>query len=561
MTGSDALLDALVAQGVEVIFGNPGSTELPLMDSLARPGAPEFVLGLTEPAVMGMADGYAQSTGRLGVVLVHVQPGIANAMSGVLNAARARVPLLVIVGQQLSSMLPGAPFLGGEVADIARPLARYSREVRTPADLGAMLRDAVAAALGPPAGPAILSVPLETQAGPARRLPGLPVAPSGPAPPDPAALDAAAALLAAAREPVVLAGDGVAHAHGEAVLARLAARLGAPVMSEPFASRLVVGTDDPMWAGPMPRFAAGIRQALEPHDVVLAIGMPVFRLFGWSPGPALPGAVRLIHVDADPDEIGRSHRPDIGMVADPAMAMDGLLARMGAPDDPAGARHDRVAAALLTARVNEHAALAARASGDGVITGAVLSRALGEAVAPDDLVVDEGITATRDLRVALGDRAPGSVLWHRGSALGWGLPAAVGAALAQPSRRVVCAQGDGSLMFGVHALWTAAHHRARVAMVVADNSGYEILRAGMEGLTGRPEGGWPGLAVTDPDLDIAAICRGFGASAEHVDDPGALDDAMRDLLGRADAGPAVLVVRVEGRTPPVGGPLDGATAG
>jgi benzoylformate decarboxylase len=289
----------------------------------------------------------------------------------------------------------------------------------------------------------------------------------------------------------------------------------------------------------------------------MALGMPVFRLFGWSPGSALPDGVRLVHVDVDPDEIGRSHRPEVGMVADPAAVIEGLLHRLGPQDAPTGERHDRVAAALLTARVNEHAAMAARATGGEVITGAALSRAMGEAIADDDLVVDEGITATRDLRVALGDRAPGSVLWHRGSALGWGLPAAVGASLAQPSRRVVCAQGDGSLMFGVQALWTAAHHRARLAMVVADNSGYEILRAGMEGLTGRPEGGWPGLAVTDPDLDIAAICRGFGASAEHVGDPDHLDAAMADLLRRADDGPAVLVARVEGRTPPVGGPLDG----
>ncbi len=560
MTGSDALLDALVAQGVEVIFGNPGSTELPIMDALARPGAPEFVLGLTEPVVMGMADGYAQSTGRLGVALVHVQPGMANSMSGVLNAARARVPLLVIVGQQLSSMLPGAPFLGGEIVELARPLARYADEVRQPADLGAMLHDAVAAALGPPAGPAVLSVPMECQAGPSGPLPALPVAPAEPALADPAALDAAAALLAGAREPIILAGDGVAHAGGEAALARLAERLGAPVMSEPFAARLAVGTDDPMWAGPMPRFAAGIRQALEPHDVVLAIGMPVFRLFGWSPGPALPDRVRLVHVDADPDEIGRSHHPDIGMSADPAQVIEGLLQRLGPPDARAGERHDRVAAALLTARVNDHAALAAHATGGEVTTGAALSRAMGDAITADDLVVDEGITATRDLRVALGDRAPGSVLWHRGSALGWGLPAAVGAALAQPSRRVVCAQGDGSLMFGVQALWTAAHHRARLALVVADNSGYEILRAGMEGLTGRPEGGWPGLAVTDPALDIAGICRGFGASAEHVADPAELDAAMADLLRRADGGPAVLVARVEGRTPPVGGPLHDAMA-
>lgn len=558
MTGSDALLDALVAQGVEVIFGNPGSTELPIMDSLARPGAPRFVLGLTEPVVMGMADGYAQASGRLGVALVHVQPGMANAMSGVLNAARARVPLLVIVGQQLSSMLPGAPFLGGDVVGMARPIARYAEEVTDPSLLGPMLRDAVAAAFGAPAGPAVLSIPLEAQAGPAHEMPALPTGPRRLAPPASDDLACAAHLLAAATRPVILAGDGVAHddAHGE--LSALAARLGAPVMGEPFASRMPLDTDDPAWAGPLPRAAAPIRHALQGHDVVLAIGMPVFRLFGWSPGHPLPDGTRLIHVDVDPDEIGRSIAPDVGMVADPGAAIRGLLALLDDADDAAVSRSRSVADANEAARGAAAAALRQAADSAEVISPAALSLAMGEGVAVADLVVDEGITSTRDLRTALGPRDVGSCMWHRGSALGWGLPAAVGAAIADPGRRVVCAQGDGSLMFGVHALWTAAHEGCRVALVVGDNSGYEILRAGMEGLTGTPQGGWPGLAVTDPPLDIASMCRGFGVEAHEVADARELPQAIADVLARASDGPSVLVARVEGLSPAVGGPLDDA---
>ena len=558
MTGSDALLDALVAQGVEVIFGNPGSTELPLMDALAAPGRPRFVLGLTEPVVMGMADGYAQASERLGVALVHVQPGMANAMSGVLNAARARVPLLVIVGQQLSSMLPGAPFLGGDIVGMARPVARYAEEVTDPSLLGPMLADAVAAAFGPPAGPAVLSIPLEAQAGAAGPLPALPMGPRALDPPAADAMARAAALLSAARAPVILAGDGVAHDHAHAELSALAARLGAPVIGEPFASRMPLDTDDPAWAGVLPRAAAPIRTALGGHDVVLAIGMPVFRLFGWSPGEALPRGTTLIHVDVDPDEIGRMHEPEVGMVADPGVVLRGLIDLLGEPDDAARTRRETVAVANEVARAGAHAELLARSDGAGVISPAVLSGAIGDGVAAADLVIDEGITSTRDLRVALGARDLGSCMWHRGSALGWGLPAAVGASIADPTRRVVCTQGDGSLMFGVHALWTAAHERCRVALIVGDNSGYEILRAGMEGLTGVQQGGWPGLAVNDPPLDIAGICRGFGAHAEAVADPADLPRAVGDVLAGAAAGPAVLVARVEGLTPPVGGPLDGA---
>jgi thiamine pyrophosphate-dependent acetolactate synthase large subunit-like protein len=176
-------------------------------------------------------------------------------------------------------------------------------------------------------------------------------------------------------------------------------------------------------------------------------------------------------------------------------------------------------------------------------------------VGPRDLVVDEALTAGRALRHVISPRTAATWLAHRGSALGWGLPAAVGAAIADPGRRVMALQGDGSLLFGIHALWTAAHQRAPVALVVADNGGYEILRAGMEGLTGRPEGAWPGLAVTDPSLDIPALCRGFGASAERVTTRAELPDALGDLWDRARGGPAALVVRVAGRTAPVGYPL------
>jgi thiamine pyrophosphate-dependent acetolactate synthase large subunit-like protein len=185
-----------------------------------------------------------------------------------------------------------------------------------------------------------------------------------------------------------------------------------------------------------------------------------------------------------------------------------------------------------------------------------LSRAVARAVGPDDLVVDEGLTATRALRGAIGPRTAATWMAHRGSALGWGLPAAVGARIADPSRRVLAVQGDGSLLFGVSALWTAAHEGAGgPALVVADNGGYEILRAGLEGLTGRPEGAWPGLALDGPRLDLAAICRGFGASAERAHRAEALDGALADLWRRAEEGPAALVVAVEGRTPAVGYPV------
>ncbi len=198
---------------------------------------------------------------------------------------------------------------------------------------------------------------------------------------------------------------------------------------------------------------------------------------------------------------------------------------------------------------------AAVPTGGDAITPARFARAVAGAIGPRDIVVDESLTAGRALRTLLGARAPGSWYAHRGGALGWALPAAVGVAIAHPERRVVCTHGDGSLLFGIHALWTAARLGLHLAVIVADNSGYEILRAGMEGMTGHPDGNWPGLWIREPDLDVAQIARGFGAAAETVADPAALTGALGDLMARSATGPAVLVVRVTGHTPAIGYPI------
>lgn len=550
--GADWLLDALAAEGVTTLFGNPGSTELPLTDAAGRGRGPRYVLGLHESVVMGMADGHAQATGRLAAVNVHVQPGLANAMSGILNAARARVPLLVTVGQQVREMLPGAPFLGGDVVGLARPLVKGAWEAAAPDELPGLLSLAVRTALTPPRGPVVLSLPLDVQAAPAPEPHRPEPPPAAPPPPGPA-LDRAAALLAAAAAPAVLAGDEVARSGGAAALAALAERLGAPIWGEPLPATVPLPTDHPLWRGPLPPFADRIRPLLGRHDVVLAAGMPVFRLFGWSPGPALPPATALVHLDVDPEEVGRVHEPAAGAVGDVAAGLRGLLERLGPPPSAARSLRDREAAAAADARRRARAEVARAASGER-ITPAAFARAVAAAVGPRDLVVDEALTSGRGLRAVVCRRTPATWLAHRGSALGWGLPAAVGAAIADPRRRVMALQGDGGLLFGVSALWTAAHEGARVALAVADNGGYEILRAGLEGLTGRPEGAWPGIALRRPSLDLEAVCRGFGAPAARVERASDLPAALADLWFRAREGPAVLVAAVEGRTAPVGGP-------
>ena len=550
---ADWLLEALAAEGVGVVFGNPGSTELPLIDAFGRQDRVRYVLGLHEMSVVGMADGHAQATGRLAVVNVHVQPGIANAIAGIINAQRARVPMLVTVGQQVTAMSGEQPFLGGDVLSPAAPFVKGLWEPRHASELPGVIATAIRLARTPPCGPVVVSLPMDVLVAPA---PAPYVPTPAAAAPEPDAIELAAILahLRRAERPALVVGDGVAHAGVASGVVALAERLGAPMLTEPWASRASVHGNHPLVMGPLPTFGAEIGRRLAPFDLVVTIGMPAFRLFGASPGPTLTERTAIIVLDEGPADLSAGVSPLVALHADLGRTIDALLDGLGPADDVAIARRTRVVARRAAGRRAARRALAPPAAGE-VIDPVALCRALAEVIGPNDIVVDEFATSGRALRTLLGGRKPGSFYAHRGSALGWGLPAAVGIAMAHPDRRVICGHGDGSLMFGIQALWTAAHLRVPLAVVVADNAGYEILRAGMEGLTGRPEGNWPGLAIRDPRLDIVALARGFGASAERVVGAAELGPGLADLADRARTGPAVLVVPVAGRTAPVGYPI------
>jgi thiamine pyrophosphate-dependent acetolactate synthase large subunit-like protein len=263
----------------------------------------------------------------------------------------------------------------------------------------------------------------------------------------------------------------------------------------------------------------------------------------------------LIHLDVDEAEIGRNHPPEVGLPMSIKAGLRMIGEQLPAPTPEVEARRAQTIATAAAERDAMVERLRELGEAPG-ITAPVFTAGIAGAVGPDDLIVDEALTSGRWLRTALGGRNnPSNWLAHRGSALGWGLPAAVGAKLADPSPRVMCVHGDGSFLFSVHALWTAARERLGLAVVVADNSGYEILRAGMEGLTGRAEGAWPGLVLNDPKVDLVAISRGFGASAERIEHRDQLADAVADVWRRAESGPAVLVVPVTGRTPAIGYPV------
>ena len=317
MSGKRALLELLKQEGVEIIFGNPGTTELPLMDALAVDNELRYVLGLQEATVIGMADGYAQASGKLAVVNLHLTPGLGNAMGMLYDAQKAGSPILVTAGQHDQEFNATEPILWADLPPIARPLTKWSTEVHRLADLPRFLHRAAKTALAPPTGPVFLALPCDILKaegevdllGPTRVAPRL----RG----DPAAVAETAALLAQAQRPLIVAGDAVAQCRAHSELVELAELLGAPVYSELVPSSASFPTSHPLFRGAMSRMQGPIRKILEQYDVLFSVGGDLFTLSLPSDIEPMPKGLTLIHLDNDPWELGKNYPPKVAIFGDP----------------------------------------------------------------------------------------------------------------------------------------------------------------------------------------------------------------------------------------------------
>src|SRR6266446_3401860 len=330
MSGKRAFLDLLKQEGVEIMFGNPGTTELPLMDAFATENELRYLLGLQEAAVVAMADGYAQASGKLAVVNLHVAPGLGNAMGMLYDAQKAGSSLLVTAGQHDQSFTFSEPLLWADLPTIARPLVKWSSEVRSLADLPRAVHRAAKTALAPPSGPVFLSLPADVLnaegdidlGAPSRVAPRL----RG----DQAAIEEAAALLAAAERPVLIAGDAMAQsgAHGE--LVALAELLGAPVWAEGVPSTASFPASHPLFRGAMVRLQTAIREILQQHDVLFSVGGDLFTLSLPSETEAMPSDLAIIQLDNDAWELGKNYPARVAILGDPKASLPELTAAVAA---------------------------------------------------------------------------------------------------------------------------------------------------------------------------------------------------------------------------------------
>jgi benzoylformate decarboxylase len=542
------LMEILHAAGVRYLFGNPGTTELPFLDALPDSGL-EYVLGLQEATAVAAADGYAQSSGQIGVVNVHVAPGLANSLSILHNAARSKTPLLVTAGQQDTRFLMDEPILAGDLVRMAEQFTKWSYEIRRADEAPVALRRALQVALTPPTGPVFLSLPMDLM-GPAVEDSG-----AGPTPiaartrPDPGAVARAAELLAGARAPVVIAGDGVARSQAVAELTALAELAGARVHGEPVYRRTNIAGDHPLWRGGLFPSPAGVRKALEECDVLLIVGANVFTWFLHSEGAPFPRGLRVIQIDDDPWEIGRSYPVALGIAADPKTTLAELASALGGRMSEAerGAAAARVAkTGKARAEVMARGRAAAQGEAERTPIGqAHLMYTLASLLPRDAIIVDESATSLPFVLRYVPFSTPGSFYGGKTGTLGWGMGAAIGVQLGSPSRKVVATIGDGSLMYAPQALWTAAHYRLPITYVVPNNSSYAILKSGMLSLdlASAKRGIYPGMDLIEPTIDYVGLARSLGVRAERVEKPASLHETLAACL--AHPGPTLVDVTID----------------
>jgi len=522
ISGKRAFLALLKQEGVDLMFGNPGTTELPLMDALAVESGLRYVLGLQEAAVLAMADGYAQASGKLAVANLHVAPGLGNAMGMLYDAQKAGAPLLVTAGQHDQSFTFSEPLLWADLPTIARPLVKWSSEVRRLADLPRAVHRAAKTALAPPAGPVFLALPADVLnaegdidlGAPSRVAPRL----RG----DQAAIETAAGLLAAADRPILIAGDAVAQSGAHAELVALAELLGAPVWAEGVPNTAAFPASHPLFRGAMTRVQTVIRDILRQHDLLFSVGGDLFTLSLPSETEAMPEDLPIIQLDNDAWELGKNYPAKVAILGDPKASLPDLTAAVAERMSPAQkARAAERFAAMRSTIAAQRSELVARARAERAmqpIRPLALLQAIGEALPAETIVIDETISSGFGLRQFLKSDDVRSFYGLRGGGIGWGLPAAIGVKLAQPARPVVALIGDGSAMYTCQALWTAAHDRIAVVFVILNNRSYRILKQRTNALKAHAAqtDRYVGMDLAEPAIDFVGLALSLGVAAERA---------------------------------------------
>jgi benzoylformate decarboxylase len=545
ITGRNAFLRLLVEEGVTHLFGNPGTTELPIMEAVPDFPQLQYVLGLHESVVVAMADGYARASNRLVAANVHVAPGLGNAMGALYNAQFSGSPIILTAGQQEQGHGLTEPLLYAPLVPVATPFVKWAVEATRVEDLPRIVRRAAKVALTPPTGPVFISLPgdvLEQQAdidmGAATRID------TRTRPSDEALAELARRLLAA-KNPVILAGQELSVHDAFAEATELAELLGAGVYQQtiPYAAQYPTGHR--AYLGALTRVQKSVRAALEPFDLLVCLGADLLRMSVYSPLEPLPAGLPVVHVSERDWEIGKNFPTELAIranVKETLRALLPLLRQMRGADAATAAERRLVALAPRnwSAQRDKARVAALEVAEEKPIDPRTLMLRFAEALPKDAVVVEEALTSSLSLPAVLEQRHTKSYYGLASGGLGFALPGAIGVSLALPGRPVAAMIGDGSALYGIQALWTAAHLKLPITYVIANNRGYRILKERL--ISMRKTDRFVGMDIREPAIDYTALAASMGVPGRRIVDPADIAPALREAL--ASGGPRLIEVMV-----------------
>ncbi|MGJ4967488.1 MULTISPECIES: thiamine pyrophosphate-binding protein [unclassified Bradyrhizobium] len=537
-TGRSAFLALLKDEGITHLFGNPGTTELPIMHALKDHPDLTYVMAMQESLVVAIADGFSRASGRLVACNVHVAPGLGNAMGALYNAQFTGTPMILTAGQQEQGHGLMEPLLYGPLVRMAEPLVKWAVEVTRLEDLPRIIRRAAKVATTPPTGPVFISLPgdiLNAEAGielgrstrvDARVLPAAD------------ALQGLAQRILKAQRPVVITGDEVVKSDALREAAEFASAIGAPVhqQSAPYGAHFL--SEHPCYIGSLSRVQQQVRDLLAPHDLLIVLGADPLRMSVHSEIGPLPEGLPIVQIGLVDWELGKNFGAEIALKADvreTLLQLTPLLRELGGAALQARAQ-ERVAelsSKNWSARRRKLAAQIEAARERTPIDPDYLALQVAEAMPEHGIMVDEGLTSARYMTALWPYRDRYNYHALASGGIGWGLPASVGVSLANPDRPVVCYSGDGSAMYSIQALWTAAHHKLPLSVVIVNNGGYRIIKQRL--LSFHGDDNYIGMDFVDPQVDFAGLARSLGCEAMRISDPRELQPTLSAAFRRPGA--------------------------
>jgi len=551
MRGRQVFMDSLVAHGVDKIFGNPGTTESPLLDSLQNYPEIEYIVALHEGIAVGAASFYAQASGKTPAVNLHVAPGLGNGIGMMYSALKANSNMIITAGQQDNRLRLRAPVLGHDLVSMAKPVTKWAVEVDRADEMAAVMHRAFKVANEAPKGPVFVALPInvmeqETENG-ATASNQIFAAPH----PDQNGIDAVAKVVKSAQNPAVVVSDDVARAGATDDLIALVEAMGAGVWFEAIRHHSAFPNRHPAAKGILPVDAVAIRQALHSADLVTLIGGPFFEEVWFTPGAPFPDGSKVIQIEESSARLAYNHPLDAGLVGHLPSTLAALAQKLKSDADyqnKVGSRN----AALATQSVEAHSAYEARAQRAWDRDPISMPRVMAELSAgtPDNVViVEEAITASLDLAQAFNFQKHGDFLSGRGGGIGQGIAGAIGAKLAQPDRPLLAVSGDGSAMYSIQALWSAAHHKLDIVFVILANREYRILKHNMDTYRQRFEANsnqdYPKMNLDKPELDFVTLAQGMGIPGTTINKPEDIVPTLQDAFARR--GPNLIAINIEGK--------------